>query len=77
MKNAPCFECLPTYTFAGTAYVGSNAVNVNLGDGYYQGFIGCMQDVYFDYDLMIPEKTVTNPALANSIQVNTLLNFDF
>ena len=71
MKSVSCVECQAICTFPGTAYVGSNSVNVNLGEGYYPGFIGCMQDVYFDYDLMIPEKTIANPALAKNIQVNS------
>ena len=38
--------------------------------GYYPGLIGCIQDVYFDYNLMIPEKTAENPELVKNIQVN-------
>ena len=69
MKGIQCVESIAICSIPGTAYVGSNSNNVELG-GYYPGFVGCVQDVYFDYNLMIPVKTVENPELAKNIQVN-------
>ena len=68
MEGVPCVESIAICTIPGTAYIGSNSNNVQLG-GYYPGFIGCIQDVYFDYNLMIPEKTAENPELVKNIQV--------
>ena len=69
MNGVPCVESIAICSIPGTACVGSNSNNVELG-GYYPGFIGCILDVYFDYNLMIPEKTIGNPELAKNIQVN-------
>ena len=73
------FKCevtiVDTYVFtiiSGTAYIGSNSTVMDL-EGYYPGFIGCIQDVSFDYKLMIPEEMIGNQEVAQNVQVNTIL----
>ncbi len=53
----------------GAGYVGSDAAAGVQLDGAHPGFVGCLQDVLFDHQLLIPDDVLSNPDLAQNVQV--------
>ena len=52
----------------GAAYIGDRAPGAAI-QGEYSGFIGCIQDIKLDQQMLIPKEMIKDPTTAQNIEV--------